>query len=176
MVEEVAALTGRPTYNAGVGLEEEVRAAHERHAPEILRYAYRCTGRREIAEEIASEAFLRLHQHRHEIDFTRAAAWLTAAVKNLAADYWRRRQRERRPVEVPPVAAPPVEGGEWEEMLGHASLKAEHRVCLTLHYLHGMANKEIGRHTGLTENQVKSALQYGLKLLRDAFGGVKAGR
>jgi DNA-directed RNA polymerase specialized sigma24 family protein len=55
-------------------------------------------------------------------------------------------------------------------MLEHPSLKPEHRVCLTLHYVHGMENREITSYTGLTANQVKSCLQYGLKLLRKAFG------
>jgi DNA-directed RNA polymerase specialized sigma24 family protein len=49
------------------------------------------------------------------------------------------------------------------------SLKPEHRVCLTLRYLHGMNRSEIATHTGLTENQVKSCLQYGLQLLRKAL-------
>lgn len=162
-------------YNGTVwdigGQEEGFRAAYQRHAAEILRYAYRCTGRREIAEELANEAFMKLYEHRREIDFARAGAWLTTAVKNLATDYWRRQQVERKSAslaEAPAAAGFPET--RWEDLIGHPSLKAEHRVCLTLHYVHGMANKEIAGHTGLTDNQVKNALQYGLRLLRTAFG------
>lgn len=151
----------------------DFRAVYERHAAEILRYAIRCTGRREIAEELTSEAFLKMYQHRAQVDFSRAAAWLTMAVKNLAIDYWRRLEVERRAGNAQAAAGPDhalPRGRDWEELIEHRSLKPEHRVCLTLHYVHGMANKEITSHTGLSENQVKSSLQYGLKLLRHAFG------
>ena len=167
----------RPREGTGAIHDADLRAVYERHAAEILRYAIRCTGRREIAEELASEAFLRLHQNRERVDFSRVAAWLTTAVKNLAIDYWRRVEVERRAENLGGSATLQHSGQlsasdeeRWEDLLEQPSLKAEHRVCLTLHYVHGMANKEIAGHTGLTENQVKSALQYGLKLLRKAFG------
>jgi RNA polymerase sigma-70 factor, ECF subfamily len=154
------------TEDAGI----EFRRVYERHVSEILRYAIRCTGRREIAEEITSDAFLKMYQHRHQIDLSRAGAWLTTTVKNMAIDYWRRMEVERR-VEL--TRAQPEEAcfidQPWEQMLQHPSLKSEHRVCLTLRYVHGMDAKEIASHTGLTENQIKNALQYGLKLLRQAL-------
>lgn len=151
-------------------------AIYERHAAEMLRYALRCTGRREVAEELASEAFLRLYQNLDSIDAARAGAWLSTAVKNLATDYWRRQALERRQDTASigwafsrgggEASAP--EAMECRSLLDHGSLKPEHRVCLMLHYVHGLANREITSYTGFTENQVKSAIQYGLKLLRKA--------
>lgn len=149
------------------------RAAYERHAAEILRFAIRCTGRRDVAEELTSEAFLKMYVNREHVDMERAGAWLTATVKNMAIDYWRRMEVERRPENLLAASRPlhsDPEVGRLREMLGHPALKAEHRVCLTLHYVHGMENKEITAHTGMSANQVKSALQYGLRLLRKAFG------
>ena len=143
----------------------------ERHSGEVLRYAIRCTGRREIAEELASEAFLKMFQNLQHIDPARAGAWLTTAVKNLATDYWRKQAVERKYSSA--VASPTVESPrqqDFEQFLQSPALKAEHRVCLTLHYIHGMERKEICSHTGLSDNQVKSSLQYGLKLLRQQFG------
>jgi RNA polymerase sigma-70 factor (ECF subfamily) len=157
---------------SGSGLtEDEFRAAYERHAVEILRYAIRCTGRREIAEELASEAFLKMYQHRGSISPSQAAAWLTTTVKNLATDRWRRMEVERRyrPVQ-PTLHAEAQSELRWDEMLRHPALKAEHRACLTLRFVHGMDRKEICSQTGLTDNQVKNCLQYGLKLLRDVYG------
>jgi RNA polymerase sigma-70 factor (ECF subfamily) len=170
MVQEVTWWRAAPPqYNDRVQQipEGEFREVYERHAHDILRYAYRCVGRREIAEEIVSEAFLKMYLHRDTVDLSRAGAWLTTAVKNLATDYWRRQQVERR-AQAEAAAAPEPEDPpvKWEEFIDHPVLKAEHRICLTLHYVHGMTNKEIVAHTGLTENQVKSAIQYGLKLLR----------
>lgn len=162
---------GAPPRAAGES--EAFRALYERHGGEILRYAIRCVGRREVAEELASEAFLKLYESLERVDADRAGAWLTAVVKNLAVDYWRRQDLERRHHK---DAALPVPAGQplaprWEQWLQHASLKAEHRVCLLLHYVHGMSNREIMDATGLSQNQVKNAIQYGLKLLRQALGG-----
>lgn len=153
--------------------QEWFRELYERHSGEVLRYAIRCTGRREVAEELAGDAFLRLYRHREEVELERAGAWLTATVKNLATDYWRRRQLERRlerevAAALSPVMPPAMRGERWLE---HPVLKPEHRACLTLHYFHGMSAGEIADHTGLSGNQVKNALQYGLKLLRQVFGG-----
>ena len=153
--------------------DEAFRAAYERHAPEILRYAIRCTGRRDIAEELTSEAFLKMYVHRQHVDWPRAGAWLTAAVKNMAIDYWRRMEVERRSENLLAASRPLHSNPDVDrlrEILSHPALKAEHRVCLTLHYVHGMENREITQHTGLSQNQVKSALQYGLRLLRKALG------
>ncbi|MEZ5365800.1 MAG: RNA polymerase sigma factor [Bryobacterales bacterium] len=151
--------------------EAEFRGIYERHAAEILRYAIRCVGRREIAEEIASEAFLKMHLHRDRILASRAAAWLTAAVKNQATDYWRRQQVERRHLDVAaPETAEPESEQDWSDLLRERALKPEHRVCLTLHYVHGMNRGEISARTGLSDNQVKNCLQYGLKLLRRSIG------
>lgn len=150
-------------------------AIYERHSAEILRFAIRYAGRRDVAEDLASEAFLKMYQNRERIDPARAAAWLTTTVKNLAVDYWRRTSSERRnQLQIQQHQELPA-GHTWQEILSHPSLNSEHRACLTLHYVHGMERKEISAHTGLTGNQVKSSLQYGLKLLRDAFGVTPSG-
>jgi len=177
-VDQTGPFAGRQLADApAAGVSEaEFRKIYERHAAELLRYAIRCVGRREIAEEITSEAFLRLHQNRQVIDGERAAAWLTATLKNLAADYWRRTEVERRHLNMTGYeeTAAEITGG-WEDLLRDPALKPEHRVCLTLHYVHGMDRKEISSHTGLADNQVKSCLQYGLRLLRKSHGAGGSG-
>ena len=144
---------------------------YQRHASEVLRYAIRCTGRREIAEEIASEAFLRLHREWVRIDPTTTAAWLMSVVKRLAADYWRHLRVERQHSERCARATDLSSSSPGAEsvLLHHESLKPQHRVCLELRYRRGMTHSEIAAHTGLTHNQVKSYLQYGLRLLRAAL-------
>ena len=68
-------------------------------------------------------------------------------------------------------AATPSELGRWLDE--HADLKPAHRACLILRYAYGMERSEIARATGMTEMQVKSALQYGLQLLRQRIVPVK---
>ncbi len=41
---------------------------------------------------------------------------------------------------------------------------------MMLRYVHGMTREEIAGKTGLSETQIKGHLQYGLKLLRQAYG------
>lgn len=154
----------------GLG-EQEFREIYARHAADILQYAIRCVGRRGIAEELTSEAFLRLYRHKERVDAGMAGAWLSTTVKNLARDYWRRSQVEQRHLEaVKRVEEAVAQPEELESVLAHPALGPEHRICLTLRYVHGMERKQISEHTGLTDNQVKSCLQYGLKLLRQALG------
>ncbi len=171
--------TGQGTGGIPDGAFPEI---YERHVAEVLRYAIRCAGRREIAEELTSEAFLKLYAHRQNVDPSRAIAWLMTTVKNLAIDHWRRAEVERRTASQVQVKAPAVEwpaGMErptFQKLLTEAHLKPEHRVCLTLHYVHGMDRQEITSHTGLTPNQVKSSIQYGLRLLREALAMSIGGR
>jgi RNA polymerase sigma-70 factor (ECF subfamily) len=149
--------------------ESDFSLFYEKHASEVLRYANRCLGRREIAEEVASEAFLTLYRNRGRVEPATAIAWLMTVVKNLATDYWRRQGLERRHQQENPVREPVSSPVLEDFLLDHPSLKAEHRVCLTLRYVHGMERREIAQHAGMTENQVKSCLQYGLELLRKAL-------
>ncbi len=160
----------RATSSPGNGLSEsDFSLFYEKHASEVLRYANRCLGRREIAEEVASEAFLTLYRNRARLDAATAIAWLMTVVKNMATDYWRRAGLERRHQQENPVGEPVTNPVLESFLLEHPSLKAEHRVCLTLRYVHGMERREIAQHAGMTENQVKSCLQYGLELLRKAL-------
>jgi DNA-directed RNA polymerase specialized sigma24 family protein len=49
-------------------------------------------------------------------------------------------------------------------------LKPIHRTCLILRYVYDMERAEIAVRVGLTENQIKSCLQYSLELLRKYLG------
>ncbi len=58
----------------------------------LLRYAYGFTKRREVAEEVVQEAFMKLHQHWHEVDKPRP--WLYTAVRNISLNLLRKSKRE----------------------------------------------------------------------------------
>lgn len=134
------------------------------HARAVFRFAVRCAGgRRDVAEDLTSEAFLELHRHRDSVQTEQLPSWLFTVVRNRATDRWRRDVREREYLEgyIPPLA--PSRSGV-AEMLG--SLKPVHRTCLILRHVHGMTRDEIVAATGLSPNQVKGHLQYGPQLLR----------
>lgn len=153
---------------------KRLEALYELHGAAVLRFALRCTGRHDLAEDLTSEAFLALHRNLNEIEAGRLPSWLFTVVKNLAVDHWRKRSKEEVLPEPSRLAAPPVAHVEpVEELLLRAKgLKPVHRICLTLRYVHGMDRAEIARQTGMSDNQIKSALQYAIELLRKELGGV----
>jgi RNA polymerase sigma-70 factor (ECF subfamily) len=148
-------------------------ALYKQHLPAVFRYALSCVGRRDIAEEIAAEAFLALYRHLDGIDVAQLPGWLLTVARRRAVDYWRRVELEQRavsaadPVTMPVTAVPAQTLDDW--LLERCrTLKPVHRACLLLHVVQGMTRAEIARELGLTENQVKGSLQYALELLRKA--------
>jgi RNA polymerase sigma-70 factor (ECF subfamily) len=132
----------------------------------VLRYAVRCVGRREIAEEITSDAFLQLHRNWKEIDTEKLPGWLLTVVKNRAADYWRRAELERRYVFEERPLQSQRSGEPLTGLFESAALKPVHRICLMLRYVQEMTVAEIAAYLGLSEVQVKGHLQYSRGLLR----------
>jgi RNA polymerase sigma factor (sigma-70 family) len=68
------------------GFEEVYR----QHLNAVFRYAQRVVGRRDVAEELTSDAFISLWKIFDTIDTSQLPGWLFTAVRNRAIDYWRR--------------------------------------------------------------------------------------
>jgi RNA polymerase sigma factor (sigma-70 family) len=79
------------------GFEETYR----HHFGAVFRFAIHCLGKRELAEDLTSEAFLELYRNWDKIDQKRLPGWLIAVVKNRAVDHWRRASREELYAEAP---------------------------------------------------------------------------
>ncbi len=148
---------------------DEFENLYQAHFSKVFAYAWHCVGRREIAEEITSEAFIALFKNRERIDQSRLPAWLFTVVKNRAVDYWRHLNLEKRVVETPEVEPAQTDDSLERFFLDAGCLNPLHRGCLILRYVHGMERHEIAQQTGLTENQVKHCLQYALEQLRKTF-------
>ena len=146
----------------------EFENVYREHAAAILGYARRSVGRNDVAEDIASEAFLALLRNIAKIDAAELPAWLYTVVRNRAIDYWRRHKLECEFAAGCETEARPPEPFDWS-VLEASGLNAAHRLCLTLRYVHGMSREEIAGTTGLRETQVKGYLRYGLDLLRKSL-------
>ena len=144
------------------GFEE----VYQQHFGAVFRFALRCVGRRELAEDLASEAFLALYQHWSKIDRAQLPGWLITVVKNRAVDHWRRAGREELCAEPPAEVPTGFDSHLSSFLLDDKALKPAHRVCLILRYIHGMSRAEMALELGMSENQVKGHLQYALELLR----------
>ncbi|MCU0247126.1 MAG: sigma-70 family RNA polymerase sigma factor [Bryobacter sp.] len=138
---------------------------------QVYRFAYQRVGRRDVAEDITSETFLKLHQNWAAIDLTQLPNWLFTVARNAASAYWRRYAVEQKYLAEldGPVSAGHEGSAGW--LFENPALKPVHRLCLMYRYVHDLDRAEIARRTGLTENQVKSCLQYALELLRKQLRG-----
>jgi len=79
-----------------------IAVVFEKEESALLRYAYGYTKRREVAEEIVQEAFLKLHKHWEDVEQPRP--WLYKAVRNIAINGLRKSKRESL-----------TDGEEWVE-------------------------------------------------------------
>ena len=86
---------------------------YRQHVQAVFRFALSVVGKREVAEDLTSEAFLALHRNLAAIDQGQLPGWLLTVVRNRARDWWRRQMVERRYAEqfvaAPEPEAPPVE-------------------------------------------------------------------
>ncbi len=145
-------------------------AVYRQHLQAVFRYATRCVGRRDVAEELTSDAFVALWQALDTIDQSLLPGWLFTVVKNRAIDYWRRSTLEQKYLAALDINPATDGGGSIVEWLDAApALNPVHRACLILRYVHGLERADIAARLGLTDNQVKGHLQYARQLLRREF-------
>jgi RNA polymerase sigma-70 factor, ECF subfamily len=140
---------------------------YRQHRQAVFRYAIRVVGRRDVAEELTSEAFIALWRSFASIDASQLPGWLFTVVRNRATDFWRRSSVEQRYLSG--LAPEPAIDNDaaFEEWLDSApALKPVHRAVLILRYVHGYERSEIAARLGLSETQVKGHLQYAHRLLR----------
>jgi RNA polymerase sigma-70 factor (ECF subfamily) len=156
---------------ADVSFTDVFEGLYRQHVQSVYRFALSCVSRKDVAEDLTSEAFLALFRNLDQIDASRLPAWLLTVVRNRARDHWRRQQvEERHRASLPPEPLseqPALE--RW--LLDSPDLKPVHRTCAMLRYVYGMTRAEIAAKTGLSEMQVKGYLQYGLEVLRRSFAG-----
>jgi RNA polymerase sigma-70 factor (ECF subfamily) len=148
---------------------DRFETVYRQHFAAVFRLAVSVIGRRDVAEDLVSEAFLELHKHFARINLDELPAWLFVVVRNKARDHWRREKvRERHArwlAEQPPAPVRPTTGPLW---LRSDRLTPLQRVCLELHYAWGYTVDEIGGRLGLTSGQVKGHLQRARQQLREA--------
>ena len=149
--------------------------AYRQYRDVVLRFAMRCVGRRDIAEEITADAFLRLHQNWNAIESEKLPGWLLTVVKHRAADHWRRVELERRYVAEENYSKPRTGGEAPSPLFENRVLKPIHRICLILRYVQEMTVAEIASYLGLSEIQVKGHLQYARGLLRKQLSAESSG-
>lgn len=150
-------------------------AVFEAEEGPLLRFAYGLTGRREVAEDLVQDAFLRLHHHWDEVE--NARAWLFRCVRNLSLNHLRDHAREvseeaargTASAERPPDATVGrMEAVGMVRMLV-AELPDTDRELVRLKYEENLKYEEISKRTGMSVGNVGYRLHHALKGLADSL-------
>jgi RNA polymerase sigma factor (sigma-70 family) len=148
------------------GDERAFRRLHELWAPDLLRFARARVGDDDGAAEVAQETWIAIARSLRRLDDPACfARWACQITVRRAADWIRRRQRERRkqaalkaePESTP--AGPAEESGMLAALrTAIAHLEAGQREILQLFYTAEMSVAEIGEALGIPPGTVKSRL------------------
>ena len=154
----------------------------ERHHRRLHHFFLRLAGRRNAAEDLVQEVFVRMLKYRHtfrsEAEF---APWMFALARNAGVDHFRSRPRElQEDPEAPEPAAEvahPLERLEKQEKSARLQaalgrLAPEKRELLLLARFGEMKYDSIGELLGISVGAVKVRVHRALKELREAYGSV----
>lgn len=150
----------------GEGGMHALGALVKRHQDLVRGVAYRFTGRWDMADDIAQEAFLRVYRAAGSYKPTAAfSTFLYRIVVNLCLDYAKRPRLAAMPEE-PAIAAEGVGGGEAMEQAERisavrreiAALPERQRMVLVMHRFERMNHAQIAESTGWSEGAVESLL------------------
>jgi RNA polymerase sigma-70 factor (ECF subfamily) len=130
---------------------------------------------RHVAEDLAQEAFLRVHLHWDRLDRSDAPrAWLTRVAVNLANSWWRRRYAEtranRRHDDGRATSTVTETARAVAVRAAVASLPRRQRSAVALRYFGGMSVAETAAIMRCREGTVKSLTSKGLTVLRHQLG------
>jgi RNA polymerase sigma-70 factor (ECF subfamily) len=165
------------------GHREAFGELYERYAEKIYSYVYFRTGNHHDAEDLSARVFFRAMAHiesytERGVPFQ---AWLYRIAHNLVAN-WHRDQGRRRVIPLDEFIASSIqseapdrhaEESEEREALLRAirRLPDERQQLLTLKFVDGLSNVEIGEIMDRTEGAIKSLYHRTLIALRDDLQG-----
>ena len=156
-----------------------------RHQEKAFALALRTLGRRDLAEDISQEAFLRVYhsakRYRPEAKFT---TWLYRIVVNLCLDEKRKAKRtsiglpeysghlesksENNPVAI--IETEERKNAVWQAM---EKLNERERIAVVLHRFHGLSHAEVASTTGWSQSAVESLLVRSYQKLRKELAKYK---
>lgn len=149
------------------GDRDAANALAERYWDDAWRAAYAITGRVDLADDVAQDAFERAFLHLDRLDDRRPfRPWLHRIVLNRTLDLLRA-ERRRGAVEITPeIAAPLDDTGHGPFMDMVAGLPLERRIPVVLRYLLDYTPAEIAELTDTPVGTIGSRISRALADLR----------
>ena len=157
----------------------------ERYQHRLVRYLLYLTGRRDYAEDLAQETWVRVLQRGSQYNGRqRFDPWLFAIARNLAIDYLRKKRKAVQTASLPddrdeilllPTSGPsPFEAAARSEdamrLAGQLQILSPlYREALLLRFQEELSLAEIAQVVGAPVTTVTSRIYRGLDALRSAF-------
>jgi RNA polymerase sigma-70 factor (sigma-E family) len=153
--------------------EQPLRAAFDEHYPGLVRLLLVMTGRREVAEDLAQEAFVRLAPKIAHLATEEVGPYVRRIGLNLWKNHLRRLAIEVR-VRRRDRTAPP-DHAEWvDRRLDVARavrrLPARQRACVVLRFYEDLSEAAVADIVGCSVGSVKTHTSRGLARLRKELG------
>lgn len=160
--------------------EVAVREIYDVHFGRLVGWATPLLSDRDLAHDVATEAFVKLINHWGSVNDPRA--WLYTAVANQIRDHWRKRSRESAAYDRfsagraigPDAPAPPVDTDT--RLTVRAAIEAlpdRLRLVVLLHYYADLSVAQVAHSVGKSEGAVKRDLFDARRLLRKELEGAR---
>jgi RNA polymerase sigma-70 factor (sigma-E family) len=156
---------------------DKLEVLYLRHGPEALRLAYLLTGDRELSEDLAQEAFVRVARRLSGLRNAESFRWyLRRTVVNLVNSHLRRRRIERAHLKRLVNSAAAAGVSTPDMVTKHAvrdaiaQLPARQRAVVVLRYYEDLTDQQIASVLGCPVGSVKSSLHRAAAILRHHLG------
>ena len=152
----------------------------QRHNQRFYGLAYRIVGRKDVAEDIVQEAFIRLWRDPYKFSGIRGAkftTWFYRIVTNLALDVQRRDKRRSRTVDVAEMedlqdeSLLPDQQRQLDDIsaglqVALRKLPLRQQVAIELHYFDSLSQRDAAYVMQLSEKAYQSLLHRGKQQLK----------
>lgn len=139
--------------------EDEFAALYDATAGPVWRYLSRVSRRRDVADDLLQETYLRfLGSQRTALSTVEAKLYLFRIASNLLHDRWRRREDLEGDLALADDPVVTTADSTVDALRVLERLKPRSRELLCLAYLEGMSHREIAKVTGLGALSVRVLL------------------
>lgn len=149
-------------------------------SPRLFGLVLRIVRRRDLAEDVLQEAYLRIWDHAADYRPERgaAAAWMGRIARNRALDWYRKQNRD--PVRGTPEIGPENSAGPelaWDQVDDEGrqlkdcleELEVRQRDCILLAFVEGYTHQELALRLERPLGTVKSLIRRGLARLKSCI-------
>ena len=162
-------------------------ALYQASSAKLFGVAVRITRRRDWAEEVLQESFVKIWHHAGNYDTRKSApmTWMTAIVRNRALDWLRRPREVQASDDVEAFMANVADEGPGPEQLAILAaqagrlhecmeqLGADQRRSITLAFFHGLSHGELADKMNKPLGTVKTWVRRGLDRLKQCLEGME---